>query len=297
MTPALTAEITEIAGTVQKAVIPDTITQYFATLPAKALSLGVRVLLALIILFIASRLIRWQAKIMAKALAKSKADPMVSSFLCSCTKAALYVILVFLLAAYLGVVAASIVALLGSAGVAIGLAIQGSLSNFAGGVLILLLKPFKVGDYIVEHSTGREGTVTNITVFYTYLSTFDNQRIILPNGTLANAAITNVTHEGTRRIDIKVSISYRADIQKAKDVLGKMLEESELVLQDRPRMVVVDALGDSGVAMIVRFWTKRESYWNAKFELTEKTKLLLDEAGVEIPYPQLDVHIKEGPKA
>ena len=176
-------------------------------------------------------------------------------------KASLYIILILTLASSFGVDAASIVALLGSAGVAVGLAVQGSLSNLAGGVLILLLKPFKVGDYIVEGSSGKEGTVKEIQIFYTKLLTYDNQTIILPNGNLANNTIVNVTAAESRRCDVKVSVAYSADIKKAKEVLTKVLSEDPDTIKEREHFVFVDELADSGINLCVRCWFKNEDFW------------------------------------
>ena len=200
-----------------------------------------------------------------------------------------------MLASSFGVDAASIVAVLGSAGVAIGLAIQGSLSNLAGGVLILLLKPFRVGDYIVESSTGKEGTVTEIQIFYTRLLTVDNKTVILPNGSLANNSIVNITAQANRRMDISVSVSYSADLKRTKEVLFNVLQKDEAVLKDKERVVFVDELGASGVNLGVRCWFKQEDYWAGKWRITENCKLALDEAGIEIPFNQLDVHLKQNP--
>ena len=200
-------------------------------------------------------------------------------------------ILILTLASSFGVDAASIVALLGSAGVAIGLAVQGSLSNLAGGVLILLLKPFRVGDYIVEGASGKEGTVKEIQIFYTKLLTYDNQTIILPNGNLANNTIVNVTAAECRRCDVMVSVSYSADLKKAKEVLTRMLSADPNIMKDRDHFVFVDALEDSGINLCVRCWFKNEDFWQGKWRITENCKYVLDEAGIEIPFPQMDVHL------
>ena len=196
------------------------------------------------------------------------------------------------IASSFGLDAASIVAVLGSAGVAIGLAVQGSLSNLAGGVLLLILKPFKVGDYIKEDSSGKEGTVTEIQIFYTKLLTFDNQTVILPNGSLANNSLINVSAEPHRRMDIKIGISYKADLKKAKDVLLQVLETDEKTSKDKDRLVFVDELAESAVILGVRCWFAQEDFWSGKWRITENCKLALDEAGIEIPYNQLDVHVK-----
>lgn len=258
-----------------------------------ALDLGMRILLAVITLVVGTQLIKLLRKIVKKVLTKAEADIGVRQFLDSFLKVALYVVLGFIIAAGFGVDAASIVALLGSAGVAVGLALQGSLSNLAGGVLILVLKPFKVGDYIKEDAAGNEGTVSEIQMFYTKLLTGDNKTIILPNGTLANTSMTNVTLADKRRVDVMVGISYDADIKKAKEVLLSVITSDEEVLQNEDKLVFVDNLGDSAVIMGLRCWVKKENYWSVKFRLTENVKYALDEAGIGIPYPQMDVHVKE----
>ncbi|MBO4292760.1 MAG: mechanosensitive ion channel, partial [Lachnospiraceae bacterium] len=250
-------------------------------------SLLIRALVTLIIFLIGVKVIKIIRKVVRKSMEKAKAEMGVITFVDSFIKAALYVVLIFVIASRLGVDAASIVAILGSAGVAIGLAVQGSLSNFAGGVLILLLKPFKVGDYIVDAS-GKEGTVSEIQIFYTKLHTADNKVVILPNGNLANNSIINVTAEKVRRIDIFVQVSYQADLKKAKEVLKSMLDENHYSLKDRDRVAFVNSLDDSGVTMGVRCWVNASDYWQAKWDLTENCKLCLDRAGIEIPFPQMD---------
>ncbi len=257
-----------------------------------ALNLGGRVVAALLILFIGSKLIKYALKVFKKTVEKANADVSVSQFLQSLVKAALYVVLAFTVACYCGVDAASIVAVLGSAGVAIGLALQGSLSNLAGGVLILLLRPFKVGDYIVD-AAGKEGVVDEIQIFYTKLRTGDNKVIILPNGNLANNSITNVTVSNVRRCDITVGISYDADIKKAKDVLVKLLNEDPKTLKNREMTVFVNALADSCVQLGVRCWFDNDDYFDGLVRLNENIKYALDDAGIVIPYPQLDVHVNQ----
>ena len=184
-------------------------------------------------------------------------------------------------------------AALASCGVAIGLALQGSLSNFAGGVLILLLKPFVVGDYIVEDNKGREGTVKEIQLFYTKLLTVDNKTVIIPNGALANTSITNVTEQDKRRLDFAVGISYDADLKMAKQLIEELIRKDEDVLQNEDVSVFVDTLGDSSVVIGARGWVKKDAYWTAKWRLTENIKLTLDDNGIEIPYNQVVVHVKE----
>ncbi len=249
---------------------------YVQQLPDKALRFGIRVLLALVVFFIGVQVIKLVRRIVRRSLKRGNADIGVSQFLDSFIKAVLYILLLFML---------------GSAGVAIGLAIQGSLSNFAGGVLILLLKPFRVDDYIKVDNDGHEGTVKEIQLFYTKLSTPNNHVVIIPNGTLSNSSILNMSTLTERRMDIPVGISYDADIRQAREVIMKVLEEDEAVLATKDRRVFVDALADSGVNLNVRCWADNETYWECKWRITEKIKYALDEAGIAIPYPQLDVHI------
>lgn len=264
---------------------------YVQQLPDKALRFGIRVLLALVVFFIGVQVIKLVRGIVRRSLKRGNADIGVSQFLDSFIKAVLYILLLFMIASGFGLDATSVVALLGSAGVAIGLAIQGSLSNFAGGVLILLLKPFRVDDYIKVDNDGHEGTVKEIQLFYTKLSTPNNHVVIIPNGTLSNSSILNMSTLTERRMDILVGISYDADIRQAREVIMKVLEEDESVLATKDRRVFVDTLADSGVNLNVRCWADNETYWECKWRITEKIKYALDEAGISIPYPQLDVHI------
>jgi small conductance mechanosensitive channel len=186
----------------------------------------------------------------------------------------------------------SVAAALASCGVAVGLALQGSLSNFAGGVLILILKPFVVGDYIVEDNKGREGTVKEIQLFYTKLVTPDNKTVIIPNGSLANTSLTNVTAQDKRRLDFTVGISYDADMKKAKQLMEQLLHADESMLKEEGIQVFVDNLGDSAVVIGARGWVKKEDYWTAKWRITEQIKESFDANDIEIPYQQIVVHTK-----
>lgn len=267
------------------------IEKFLQELPEKAFHLGLRVVLAALAFLIGIQLIRLIRHVLKKALDRSRVDDSAVSFIDSFVKFGMYFILVLTIASGLGVDAASIIALLGSASVAIGLAVQGSLSNFAGGVLLLILKPFAPGDYIRD-GAGNEGTVENIDVFYTHLVTPDHKSIVLPNGTLANGTITNFTKCPTRRLDILVGISYKDDIKRAKEVLINLLKADPAVLKDEDILVFVDTLGESSVILNLRCWTLQSDYWTVKWRLTEETKYALDEAGIHIPYPQIDVHVE-----
>lgn len=267
--------------------------RYLQELPDKLLRFGIRALLALVVFFIGTQLIKLVRKILKKSFEKRNVDVGVGRFLDSLVKTGLYILLIFMIASSFGLDAASVVALVGSAGVAIGLAVQGSLSNFAGGVLILLLKPFKVGDYIRD-GAGNEGTVEEVQLFYTRLITPDRYTVVVPNGELSNRNILNMSTLMDRRLDIKVGISYEADIRAAKETLLKVLEEDSEVLQDSEKRVFVDELGDSSVVLALRCYTAKENYWETRWRLLETVKYALDEAGIEIPYPQVAVHMEKG---
>lgn len=271
---------------------PGAIEEFLAGLPEKVLHMGLRILLALGAFLLGMQVIRLIRRIVKKSLIRGRVDVGVRQFTDSFVKAVLYILLIFMIAGGFGVDAASVVALLGSAGVAIGLAVQGSLSNLAGGVLILILKPFLVGDYIID-ANGKEGTVTEIQLFYTRLLTPDNRTVILPNGALANGSLVNITTDKYRRCDILVGISYDADIQVARETLLELLMADSAVLRDREMRVVVDALGDSAIQLIVRCWFTNEEYWDGRYRLTEGVKIALDRAGIRIPYPQMDVHMRQ----
>lgn len=265
--------------------------QWMEELLPKLLDFVLQVAFAFVVIVIGMKLIGWVRKILRKSLERNSADTGLIQFLDSFVKYVLYILLALTVLQRFGVQTTSIVAAIGSVGVAIGLALQGSLSNFAGGVIILLLKPFKVGDYIIQGDL--EGTVNEIQLFSTKLKTSDNRRIIIPNGQLADNSLINVTASDTRRLDIRVGISYNSDLRKAKELLLKLAMEDGDVLkkEEKMPMSVVEELGGSSVNMLLRVWTPTERYWDVKFRLTEAVKLTFDEAGIEIPYDQLDVHV------
>lgn len=266
---------------------------FLETLPEKALSLGVRVLIAIVVFFIGMKLIKLVRKIVRKSLNHLDVELGVIQFLDALIKIILYVVLFLAIASNFGFDATSVVALVGSAGVTIGLALQGSLSNLAGGILILVLKPFRVGDYIVEHSNGNEGTVKEIGIFYTKLATGDRKIIVLPNGTLANTSLTNSSEAKLRRIDLLIGISYDADIKNAKDVLQRILDADEDVNKDEKTFVFVDSLGASEVMLGMRCYCENEKYWATRWRLLETVKMEFDNAGIEIPYQQISVHVNQ----
>ena len=292
MTTETTNEVTEVTQQTVKEV--SRFAQYIQDNIPTLIGFGIRVLLALVFFFIGRILIKWIRKIVRRSIERSSADKGVEQFVDSVFKFALYFLLIFSIASKFGVDTTSVAALIASGGVAIGLALQGSLSNFAGGVLILLLKPFEVGDYIIEDSNGKEGTVKEIQIFYTKLSTIDNKTIVIPNGMLTNNSLTNATAKDERRLDLKLSISYSADLKKAKMLIENIIRQDESILKDDEIVVFVDDLSDSAVVIGARAWVKNEEFWPTRWRLLETIKLTLDEHGVEIPYPQLTVHMPKG---
>lgn len=250
-----------------------------------------QVALAFIVIVVGVKIIGWIRKVLKKTLEAREVDTGLIQFLDSLVKFGLYILLGISIMQKFGLETTSVVAAIGSVGVAIGLALQGSLSNFAGGVIILILKPFKIGDYIIQGSL--EGSVEEIQLFYTTLTTGDNRKIIIPNGQLADNSLVNVTAATTRRVDINVGISYNSDMKLAKEILLKLGNEDPDVLKEEGKepKAVVQELADSSVNMLLRVWAPTDKYWDVKFRLNESVKNAYDEAGIEIPYNQLDVHL------
>lgn len=249
------------------------------------------VLLALICLVIGLRLVKWIMKVVRKSFGKSKLDPTVASFLGSIINILLYILVFITVISIMGIQVTSFVTLLGTAGVAIGLAVQGSLSNFAGGVLILILKPFVIGDYIKEDTHGNEGTVISIDIFYTRIRTFDGKVVVIPNGTLSNTSLTNLTKQEKRRIDLVVPVEYEADLRNVKKVLQDVVTSEPMVLQEEPIDIALDEFGDSALTVIVHVWVPTDAYWKTKWNLMERIKLAFDAEKICIPFNQLDVHL------
>lgn len=272
---------------------PNIIIEYLKGCVPSLISFGVKILVALIIYFIGKKIIKIIIKLIDRTLDKTGADIGVVNFINSVVRILLYIVLALIIGGQFGVSTTSVVALVGSAGLAISLALQGSLSNFAGGVLLLILKPFKIGDYIIEQSTGNEGTVTDIDIFYTKLLTVDNKMVAMPNGNLINSSITNVTNEDFRRLDIIVGISYDSDMKKAKGIIMDILKSDPSGVHDKEMVVFVSDLADSAVMIGGRMWVKTEEYWQARWRVIEEVKLEFDKHKITIPFNQLDVNINQ----
>lgn len=257
-----------------------------------AVDFCLKVVVSIIVFYIGSEVIKHIVKFLRKSLNRANVDTGVIQFACSLCKMLLYLLLIFSIATNFGVTEASVAALLGTAGVTIGLALQGGLSNLAGGVMILLFKPFLVGDYIIQNAVaGVEGTVSKIEICYTTLATVDNKTIVIPNGTLSNSSITNVTAKDNRKLEIKVGISYESSISRAKGIMERLLQEDSAIQSEEEMVVFVDSLADSAVIIGFRAWVKTEEYWPAKWRLNEKIKEAFDREGIKIPYPQMDIHL------
>ncbi len=250
---------------------------------------GLQLLIALFALVAGLAVIKLFTNAVSKKFEKAAFDPSLQPFLLSLIRISLQVLLVISVASMLGLAMTSFIAVLGAVAFAVGLSLQGSLSNFAGGVLILLLRPFKVGDYI--EAAGQAGTVKEIQIFYTLLNTPDNKRIIVPNGLLSNSSMINYSTNTTRRLDFTFGVGYDDDIEKVKSVLMEIAENHPLVFKDPAPQVILGEHGDSAVIFYFRMWCERDNYWTIYFEMFEKVKIAFDQAGINIPYPQMDVHL------
>ena len=248
-------------------------------------------LFAIILLVVGTFVIKFVNRIVRKIFQKKDYDPSLESFLQSFISISLKLILFVLVVTQLGVQSSSLVAIIGAAGLAVGLALQGSLANFAGGVLILVFKPFKVGHFI--SAQGVDGTVKEISIFTTKLNTFGNQLAVIPNGQLSNNTIINYNEENTRRNKIDIGIGYGSNIKVAKDILLSICKEKDSILEEPIAEVYVGELGDSSVNLTLRYWTLTDDHWAAHFHVLEAIKFRFDEAGIEIPFPQQVISMKE----
>ena len=254
------------------------------------LNSGIKILEALIILWVGLKLIKLLTKGMKKGKLFNKLEKSLQTFLISFVTAALKIVLFISLASFLGVPMTSLITILGSAAVAIGLALQGGLSNLAGGVMILFFKPFQVGDYVDTHADS--GTVNEISLFYTTLQTVDNRIIMLPNGNLVNNPIINYSKLDERRLDLNIAVDYSSDIEKVKKVITDVILEDERIIKEKDIFVRLNEMADSSLNFVVRVWVKTPDYWAVHFDLKENIKNALDKNKISIPFPQMDVHVK-----
>ena len=256
----------------------------------KSVDIVLKVIGGLIVLIIGFNIINAIEKKLKKPSKFSKLDQSVRTFFISFLTISLKILLIVIFLSVVGVPMASLVTIIGSCAVAIGLALQGGLSNIAGGLMILIFKPFKVGDFI--STNGYEGTVKSITMFYTTITTIDNRSVQLPNGNLSNSNIVNLTSNKERRIDINISVSYNSDIEKVKKVVNKIMDSHELILQDKEKFIRLNKHEESALIFTLRAWVKTSDYWTVYFDLMENIKKDFDKNNIEIPFNQLDVHMK-----
>ncbi|WP_105900856.1 small-conductance mechanosensitive channel MscS [Vibrio gangliei] len=279
-------QVTEVAH----AIAPK-LTDWFVANSDLLVQYGVNIISALVILFIGNIVVKAISNSVSKVLEKKQMDQAVVHFIGSLVRYLLFVIVLIAALGRVGVETASVVAVIGAAGLAVGLALQGSLSNFAAGVLIVAFRPFKAGDYV--EIGGTAGSVESIQIFQTILTTPDNKMVIVPNSSVIGGSITNYSRHATRRIDYVIGVSYKADLKKTKEVLAKVLAAEERLLKTPEPTIGVVALADSSVNFVVRPWVKTNDYWAVYFDLLQAIKEGLDEEGIEIPFPQMDVHLNK----
>lgn len=250
---------------------------------------AINIFFAIVIYIVGKIVVNLVVKLLGKVMARSKYDQMLVDFLLAIAKAILMLFVIIASLNELGVDTTSLVAILGAAGLAIGLSLQGSLQNFAAGVMLLVFRPFTRGDFV--EAGGTAGVVKDITIFTTLMTTPDNKEIIVPNGAIYGGNIVNVSAKETRRVDMVVGIAYDADLKKAKEILVEMVNADDRILKDPAPQVAVAELADSSVNFVVRPWVKSADFWAVKFDFTEAVKLRFDQEGIGIPFPQMDVHL------
>ena len=265
------------------------VNEFIAKALNSCIDLGGRILAALIIFIIGKLIVNWINRLFAKMLERRKVDASIQSFLKSIVNITLLVLLFLAVIGKLGIELTSFAALLASAGVAIGMALSGNLSNFAGGVIILVFRPYKVGDYI-EASTGASGTVTDIQIFHTVLTTPDNRIVFAPNGAMSGAVVTNYSRKDTRRLDFTFGVEYGTDFELAKSTIMEVISKDSRILKDPAPFIELGALAESSVNITVRVWVNAADYWGVNFDMNKNVYATFNEKGISFPFPQLTVH-------
>lgn len=283
--------VPEVAKQVEQLMDPDKMMQLLDSSKEILLQYGLKILAAIAVFIIGKIIASWLRRLVTKVMDKGGADPIIIGFTSSIAYIGMMAFVVVAALGQLGIQTTSFIAILGAAGLAIGLALQGSLANFAAGFLMIIFRPFKVGDVI--EAAGVTGKVDVIQIFTTTLKTGDNKTIIIPNAKLGGDNIVNYSTQATRRVDLTVGVSYDADLKQVRSVLQEIISQDERVLSDPEPQVLVGELADNSVNFFVRLWVKSADYWNVFFDTNEAVKLRMDEAGIGIPYPQRDVHIYE----
>lgn len=288
----LLTDIQEKITDIDKSMFEQYLESFLDWLVHKFLDFGI----ALLFLWLGLKVSKFIVKLIKNSFRRTGIDDSVEGFLLSLIRGILYTIVVIMSVSILGVQVTSLVTILGTAGLAVGLALQGSLANFAGGVLILIMKPFKVGDYIIENDKKCEGTVVNIDIFYTKLRTYDNRIIVIPNGNITANSIINLTAEQYRKLELNVGVAYDSDIRLVKKVLTEIVKTSQYYEPDLELNVYVDSYADSSIKMGLRCMVKTDDYWKARWEMLEQIKLKFDENGIVIPFSQMEVLVKNEEK-
>lgn len=281
--------VEEAAKSVEESagIIKDTLNNLLSWFISKSGS----VLVAILFIVIGIKIVSAIVKIFKRSFERSKMEASVAGFLLSIIRVIGYILVFITAATIVGFEVTSFVTILGTASMAVGLALQGALSNLAGGILILMLKPFEIGDYIIENDKNTEGTVISIDIFYTRLLTHDNKMVVIPNGILTNNSLINLTNETKRKLELKISIAYDSDIKKVKELVHGILTEDGRILDNEPKDVFIDSFDDSGMTLGIRAWVKTEDFWSTTWDLREKVKTSFDKNGIEIPYNRLEVDV------
>ncbi|MCM1157121.1 MAG: mechanosensitive ion channel [Bacteroidales bacterium] len=271
-------------------IVRDTLDDIFNWLIGKSGS----VVVAVLFIAIGLKVVGFLIKLLRRSFERSKMEVSVAGFLLSIIRVLGYTLVFITAATIVGFEVTSFVTVLGTASLAVGLALQGALSNLAGGVLILLLKPFSLGDYIIENNKNNEGTVISIDIFYTRLLTYDNKVVVIPNGILADNSLVNLTNEEKRKIEVKIPIAYDSEMGRVKEIINKILSEEERILQEEPQNVFIDSFDESGMTLGIRAWVRTDDYWSTTWDLREKIKTAFDEQQIQIPYNRLEVEMLKG---
>ncbi len=288
---AATAEPVDVVKEVSNLMDPDNTSQLLQAGMDLLMQYGPKLLAAIVIFYVGKLLSKWLKRLVTRMMTKASVDPLIVSFTSSLVYMAMMVFVVVATLGQVGIQTTSFIAILGAAGLAIGLALQGSLSNFAAGFLLIIFRPFKVGDVI--EAAGVTGKVDEIQIFTTTMKTPDNKTIIVPNAKLSGDNIINYSTQETRRVDMVVGVSYDADLKEVRSILNDIVNKDERILKDPEPLIVVGELADSSVNFFVRVWVNSADYWGVYFDANETVKLRMDEAGIGIPYPQRDVHLYE----
>lgn len=284
-------EMPKVVENMQDILDPEKASEMLAMVTDLGVEYGIKLIAAIAIFLIGKMAAYWVKKIVTRVMKKADVDQIIIGFTTSIVYIAMMAFVIVAALGQLGIQTTSFIAILGAAGLAVGLALQGSLANFAAGFLMIIFRPFKVGDFV--EAAGVSGTVDAIHIFTTTLTTPDNKTIIIPNGKIGNDSIINYSTQATRRVDLTVGVAYDADLKEVRSVLEDIISKDERIMSDPEHQIAVSELADNSVNFVVRLWVKSADYWDVYFDTNESVKLRFDEAGIGIPFPQRDVHLFE----